>query len=227
MGGAKSRGEGDRRQWEIARDTVDTTLSDQIARGESLHAGAGILAGLAGVIVTLGGISSVLPHRALGQIGLIAAGVSAVFAVVVLVIGRPSRQPVDLADLVKDHILREDVSLTEDVLLTIDLGAVKRSARRLTWKARFTVGSAVALALAVSTLVAGSTGYGDPPSGATTATTTQHRGTEGRFSMAKNRDKQKTWDRVYSDVQKSIADDGKLPNPDDFQNQTTPPGSTK
>jgi hypothetical protein len=86
-------------------------LADQIGRGESLHSGAGILAGLAGVITTLAGMSSILPHRFWGQVGLVGAGASAVLSVAVLLIRRPGRQPVGLKDFV-DRILGTDVQLT-------------------------------------------------------------------------------------------------------------------
>jgi len=159
VSGTASRVDGDRSQWEIARDAVDTVLMDQIARGESLHAGAGILAGLAGVITTLAGTSAILPHRLGGQIGLAGAGLSAVLAVAVLLIKRPGRQPVGLKEFVDRILTTGDVELTEDVLLTVDLAAATRNDLRLRWKGVLIVLSALALAVAVLALVAGSMIY--------------------------------------------------------------------
>jgi hypothetical protein len=139
---------------------VDTVLEDQLARGESVHAGAGILAGLAGVITTLAGTSSTLPHHVPGQLGMTAAGAAAVLAVTVLLVRRPGRQPVDLEHFVDQILRRSEVELTEDVLLTVDLGAASRNEGRLRAKGVLIVLSALALAVAVIALVAGSIGAG-------------------------------------------------------------------
>lgn len=138
---------------------VDTVLMDQIARGESLHAGAGILAGLAGVITTLAGTSTILPHRLGGQVGLIGAGLSAVLAVAVLLVKRPGRQPVGLKGFVDRILTTGDVELAEDALLTVDLTAATSNNLRLQWKGVLVVLSALALAVAVLALVAGSMTY--------------------------------------------------------------------
>ncbi|HLN15611.1 MAG TPA: hypothetical protein VK277_02550 [Acidimicrobiales bacterium] len=156
MVGRVSRANSERGRWEVARDILDTALTDQIGRGESLHAGSGILVGLAGVMTTIGTTSSMLPERFLGRVGLCGAGVSAVLAVAVLLIRRPGRQPVDLKGAV-DHILATSkVESIEDTLLTTDLGAAGRNDRRLRAKGILIVLSSLALAVAVVSLVAGS-----------------------------------------------------------------------
>lgn len=134
-------------------------LVDQIARGESLHSGAGILAGLAGVITTLAGMSQTLPHHFWGQVGLIGAGIAAVLSVAVLLVRRPGRQPVGLATFVDRILTTADVELTEDVLLTIDLAAGTRNDVRLRAKGVLIVLSALSLGVAVLALLAASIYY--------------------------------------------------------------------
>lgn len=143
---------------ELAEETVNTVLTDQIARGESLHSGAGILGGLAGVITTLAGMSSTLPHRFLGQVGLIAAGTSAVLAVSVLLVPRPGRQPRDLPGFVNE-ILAGTGGVAERFVLTVGMVAAAKNDRQLRWKGLLIVVSAVALTVAVSALVGGSIEY--------------------------------------------------------------------
>ncbi len=153
MAAATSRVKGDRSRWKIARDVVDGILADQITRGESLHSGAGILAGLAGVITTLAGTSIPATQHTVGRIGLSLSGLSAVVAVAVLLLRRPGREPSHLRWLVEQVLDTGDLEVTEDALLTVDLGAVDRNETRLAWKGGLVVISALVLASAISVFV--------------------------------------------------------------------------
>ena len=148
------------RRHQIAKGVFTTLLADQVGRSESLNATNGVLAGLGGVVTTLAGLVSSLAAHDIGRAGIAAAGFSVVLAVGGLITRRPGREPID-PDALLDRILHTgDVTLTEDVLLYMDVAAARRNEWRLRWKARWTFGAAIALAGAVCLIVATTMAYG-------------------------------------------------------------------
>ena len=139
----------------IATSVFDTLLSDQISRGDSLNATAGVLAGLSGVVTTLAGVVPNLTTRVVGKLGVTTAGLSVVFAVVALVLRRPGREPRRPQELLNEILNSEDAQLTEDVLLRADVAAAERNEKRLRQKAQWVVIAAILLAAAVLLLVTG------------------------------------------------------------------------
>ena len=150
---------GDRRR-AVAKSVFDTLLSDQIGRGESLNAAAGVLAGLAGVVTTLAGTIASLTVHNVGLAGIAAAGLSVVLAIVGLLSRRPGREPVQAEFLLTRILETGDVTLTEDVLLYADAAAATRNDGRLRWKGWWTACSAIALAGAVILIVLATMLYG-------------------------------------------------------------------
>jgi len=136
----------------LAQSVVSTALGDQIARSESLNAAGGVLAGLAGVITTLSGTLSNLQAHWPGSAGTAATGLAAVLAVIAICTRRPGRQPVDLVEYV-DQILEDDVALSREVLLKLDVAATVRNDGRLLWKGALVIASALALAAGVGFIV--------------------------------------------------------------------------
>jgi hypothetical protein len=139
---------------------------------------------------------------------LAGAGLSAVLAVAVLLIQRPGRQPVGL-DVFIDRILGTgDVELTEDVLLTVDLGAATRNGNRLRIKGVLVILSALALAVAVVALVVGSIAY------------------KAAWEVRRaDKEKASGWDRVYRDVKETRDQRRHLPDPRDHKELTKSAGS--
>ena len=114
----------------------------RLTRSESVNSVAGVLAGFAGVVTTLAGTVTTLATYTLGEAGIAAAGLSVVLAVIGLMSVRPGREPMD-PDLLLDSILHTgDVTLTEDVLLHMDVAAAKRNDGRLKRKQAWIFGAA-------------------------------------------------------------------------------------
>ena len=66
--------------YRVAGRVVNTLLSDQIARADSLNTTAGVFAGLGGVVTTLAGIVTGLDTKVVGKCGVALAGLSVVLA---------------------------------------------------------------------------------------------------------------------------------------------------
>lgn len=139
----------------IATKVFDTLLLDQITRGDSLNASAGVLAGLGGVVTTLAGVVPHLTTKNLGRLGVAGAGLSVVLAVVALILRRPGREPRQPQELLAEILASDDAQLTEDVLLRADVAAAERNDARLRHKAQWVVGAASTLAASVLLLVTG------------------------------------------------------------------------
>lgn len=136
----------------IAKGVLDTVLSDQLGRGESLNQAAGVLAGLAGVVTAFAATSPAI-KLGIGEVGLVGAAAAAVVAVVGLTCRRPGREPKHVAQLVT-LIIGATPAVSRASLRVADIGAAERNDRRLRNKGAFVLLSAALLAVAVVLLVA-------------------------------------------------------------------------
>jgi hypothetical protein len=144
-----------REPYRVAVRVVNTLLSDQIARSDSLNTTAGVFAGLGGVVTTLAGIVNGLDAKVVGKIGVALAGLSVVLAVVALIWRRPGREPKQLEALLSLINVTFDTTVTEDVLLEADAKAATRNDSRLRGKTVWVVLAATSLAVAIILLVIG------------------------------------------------------------------------